>query len=305
MMMVFTQAPAVVSATGPQTVAPVDVASLVIEARGDCPSGPAVTAALLPVLGVASVPGNAGPRVADLGDRFEASAAGQTGLYVDTARDCVERARVAAVFIALALNPPTFQSGGGPPSPPPAVVKPERHRWLLVGVAARLDGGAMGNSPPQTVTPLGGELRVGTGYGLVGGVLSAGILDASVAQFSRFNPTIAVRQQRFPFSAAFRFQVDMPWHLRLGAELGASFVLVTFRAEDLQMTNSVLRLDAGLRAALNLRLPPVTRHLAPFIGAHAEYFPKPYMLDVDPIGTVGSSSRFWLGATAGIFFATP
>ena len=305
MMVVFSQAPGGRSATGPQPVASVDVASLVIEARGDCPSGPAVTAALLPVIGTASVPGDARPRVSDLGDRFEAAAAGQTGLYVDTARDCVERARVAAVFIALALNPPTFQSGGGPPAPPPPVPKPAGHRWFQVGAAVRLDGGAMGNSPPQTVTPLGGELSVGAGYGALGAVISAGVLDSSVAQFSRFNPTIAVRQQRFPLSVAFRLQRDLPWRLRLGGELGASFVLVTFRAEDLQMTSSALRLDTGLRAALNLRLPLLTRHLAPFVGAHAEFFPKPYKLDVDPIGTVGSSSRFWVGATAGLSFEAP
>ena len=301
MMVVFTQAPGVGPATGPPAGAPVDAASLVVEARGDCPSGPAVTAALLPVLGVVSVPGNAGPRVSDLGDRFEASAAGQTGLYVDTARDCAERARVAAVFIALALNPPTFQSGGGPPPPRP---KPVGHRWFQAGAAVRLDAGAMGNAPPRTVTPWGGELSVAAGYGGLGGALSAGVLDGAVAQFSRFNPTIAVRQQRFPLSAALLFQHDLPWHLRVGAELGASFVLVTFRAEDLQSTSTVLRLDAGLRAALNLRLPPLSRHFAPFVEVHGEYFPKPYKLDVDPVGTVGSSGRFWLGASAGVQFET-
>jgi len=282
--------------------ASVEAGSLVVEARGDCPSGPAVTAALLPVIGNVSVPANAAPRVADLGDRFEAAAAGQSGLYVDAARDCVERARVAAVFIALALNPPSFQSSPRP-SPPP-VPKPARRTWFQVGAAARLDGASAGNSPPATVLVWGAELSLAAGHGLFGGAMALGALESSVANFSRFNPTVAVREQRFPFSASLRFQDQLAARLRLAAELGAALVLVTFKAEDLQMTSSAVRLDVGLRAAVHLRLPVAVHRFAPVVGLHAEYFPKPYKLDVDPIGTVGSSSRFWLGATAGVEFET-
>jgi len=300
-MVVFTEVPGVGPAAGPPTVASVNVGSLVVDARGDCPSGAAVTAALLPVIGNVSVPANSAPRVSDLGDRFEAAAAGQSGLYVDPARDCVERARVAAVFIALALNPPSFQS----PPPRAAVPKPVRRRWLQVGAAARMDGATTGNAPPDTALVWGGELSLAAGSGAFGGVVTAAALSSSVAQFSRFNPTVGVREQRFPFGVAFRFQGDGPARLRLGAELGAALVLATFKAEDLQMTSSAVRLDVGLRGALQLRLPVGGHGLAPFVGLHAEYFPKPYKLDVDPIGTVGSSSRLWLGATVGVLFETP
>lgn len=272
-----------------------------VDAQGDCPSGPAVTAALLPVIGNVSVPANAAPRVSDLGDRFEAAAAGQSGLYLDAGRDCAERARVAAVFIALALNPPTFQSPAGRS---PAAPKPVRHTWFQAAAAARLDGASAGNSPPATVLVWGAELGLAAGYGLFGGAVAVGALQSSVARFSRFNPTVAVREQRFPFAVALRFQGDLPRRLRLGAELGAALVVATFKAEDLQMTTSAVRLDVGLRGAIQLRLPVALGHFAPFVGLHAEYFPKPYKLDVDPIGTVGSSSQFWLGATAGALFET-
>lgn len=258
-------------------------------------------AALLPVLGNVTVPGNAAPRVSDLGDRFEAAAAGQTGLYVDAGRDCAERARVAAVFIALALNPPTFQSA--PPRPPAA--KPLRHSWLQVGAAVRIDGASAGNSPQETALPWGGELSVAAGHGLFGGSLSAGVLRSSVARFNRFDAAVAVREQRFPFSAALRFQGDLPGRLRLAAELGAALVVATFRAEELQMNSAARRLDVGVRCAAALRLPVTFRNFAPFVGLHAEYFPKPYRLDVDPVGTVGSSSRLWLGASAGMLFGAP
>lgn len=302
LMVVFTQVPGVGPVTGPRPGASVDVGSLVVETRGDCPSGPAVTAALLPVIGNVSVPVNAAPRVSDLGDRFETSAAGQTGLYVDSGRDCAERARVAAVFIALALNPPTFRS---PPPLSPAPPKPVPHKWLQVGAAARFDGTGAGNAPPKTVLSWGGELGLAAGYGMWGGALGAGLVQSSAAYFSRYNVTIAVRQLRLPFSAALRLQGDLPRRLRVGAELGVALVVVRFAGDDLQMMGSTTRLDAGGRAAITVRLPVMARHFAPFVGAHAEYFPKPYKLDVDPVMTVGSSSRLWLGATAGILFEAP
>jgi hypothetical protein len=76
---------------------------IAIEVTGDCPTREAVMAALLPVLGVEPPrPLREPPRVSDAGDRFEVTALGQSQEYVDTARNCVERARVAAVFIVLA-----------------------------------------------------------------------------------------------------------------------------------------------------------------------------------------------------------
>src|SRR6185369_10163724 len=71
---------------------------LVVEVSGQCPSRQAVMAALRPVVGNEPTPaGTEAPRVADLGDRFEIAAFGQTRQYDDGARDCAERARVAAV----------------------------------------------------------------------------------------------------------------------------------------------------------------------------------------------------------------
>ena len=50
----------------------------------------------------------------DLGIRYRIVAAGSMREYRDEARDCAYRARVAAVFVALTLDP------GAPPPPPPA-----------------------------------------------------------------------------------------------------------------------------------------------------------------------------------------
>src|SRR3954447_2676702 len=99
-----------------------------IETTGSCPSAEAVSATIAPLLGSLAARrwAEGTVRVDDLGDRFEVAAAGQAGQYVDTARDCSERARVAAVFIALALNPPaaptTPRVEGGPPAHAPRYV---------------------------------------------------------------------------------------------------------------------------------------------------------------------------------------
>src|SRR5437660_611079 len=80
---------------------------LVVEAAGQCPEREALLGALRPVLGEEALRSTSGvSRVSDLGDRFEVIALGQTRQYADPARDCAERARVAAVFITLAVNPP-------------------------------------------------------------------------------------------------------------------------------------------------------------------------------------------------------
>src|SRR5205814_3430832 len=95
---------------------------LVVEAAGQCPERAAVMAALQPVLGDEALRSTRGlSRVSDLGDRFEVVALGQTRQYADPNRDCAERARVAAVFIALTVMPPMFAMPS-PPAPPAARV---------------------------------------------------------------------------------------------------------------------------------------------------------------------------------------
>src|SRR5262245_13057849 len=101
-------------------------AGLVVETAGQCPARDAVMAALRPVLGDEALRSTAGAsRVSDLGDRFEVVALGQVRQYADPARDCAERARVAAVFITLTVKPPVFAMPAAPaPAPKVRVVAP-------------------------------------------------------------------------------------------------------------------------------------------------------------------------------------
>jgi hypothetical protein len=276
-------------------------AAVPVEVAGQCPSAGAVTAALASALGAEAPSAVAGiPKVTDLGDRFSVSASGQSREYADPARDCDERARAAAVFIALALNPPLLPPPAPPPAPPAQVMArvpaapPPSPRWFDVGVGARVDGTSAGDAGPA----LGFEVGLSAGWRALGVAATAGILAASESQLS----SVAVRQQRFPFSVAVEVRRDLTRHLVIAGAFGAALVPITLRAEKIDNPQSATRLDAGFRFAATLRFRATPR-LAPFLNLHAEIFPRAYELDVDPAGNIGSTGRFWLGASAGLSFA--
>ncbi len=276
---------------------------VVVEAAGTCPSGEAVRAALLPVLGAAPVVSPSPPRVSDLGPRFEVVAAGQTGDFVDASRDCVERARVAAVFIALALNPPVPPGrppvvASEPPPAPPAEVRPPPGRWFSAAVMARFDGAEAGSSATVDGT-WGGEIRAAFGRGALGVAATAGALAPTVSTFG----SVGVRQQRFPLSVAVTVRRDLPARFRLAGDLGAAVVPFTLEGQGLDTAQPALRVDLGGRLAVELSFPPVGG-LRPVLGLHAEYFPRTYALAVDPLGDVGTSSNLWLGTSLGLAFDT-
>jgi hypothetical protein len=277
--------------------------AVVVEAAGTCPTGEAVRAALLPVLGASPAAAPSPPRVSDLGPRFEVVAAGQTGEFVDSARDCVERARVAAVFIALALNPPVPPArppvviSEPPPRPPPEVKRPPQ-RWFSAAVMARFDGAQAGASSTLEGT-WGGELGAAFGRGALGVAATAGALAPTVSTFG----SVGVRQQRFPLSVAVAVKHDLPARFRLAGDLGVAVVPFTLEGQGLDTANPALRVDLGGRLAVELRFPPVGG-LTPVLGLHAEYFPRTYALAVDPLGDVGTSSNLWLGTSLGLAFET-
>lgn len=307
-------------AGGPAIGAPA-AAAVEVEAVGTCPAREAVATALSPLLGrEPAAPLSAAPRVVDLGEGFEVFAAGQRGRYTDTARDCSERARIAAVFIGLALNPPAFETP--PPPPPPSVVVPPPEQpptvvaspepplgpdetaaplWAAVGLSARVDGSSLGNDPADTKVVAGGELRAAIGRRWLGIVATAGVLSPTTARFT----TVPVRQQRFPVSVGLTATAGAAGGFQLAGDLAAVLVPFTSRGQGLESSTSELRLDAGARLALALRFPKVANRAVLFSELHAEVFPRPYHLDVDPIGPIGNTSRLWLGAAVGAWFGGP
>lgn len=277
------------------------------EQTSACPTREAVAAALSPAL--VHIRPNLDPlpsdfRLADLGDAYEVAVGGQVQRYADAARDCAERARVAAVFVALAMNPPSLEAPRpSPPIPPPAVQQPqppparERERsWLSVGVAARLDGAVGGGSDTTNGATAGGELDVAVGKGSFGIEASAGVVTSTQNTIG----SVQVTQQRFPCSLSASFGRRASPHLEIGAALGAALTPFTLHGQGLDTTLPVTRFDAGVRFALELRVAWPT--LAPFATLHAEYFPRTYEIAVAPLGNIGTTAPLQLGLSIGVAF---
>lgn len=299
-------------AVGPQAPDAAAPAS-VIDVVGTCPGRDPVTDALLPVIGKDALPSNRGPiRVIDLGDRFDVFAAGQDARYLDAARDCGARARMAAVFIALALSPPAVPLVEPAPPPgvptPPSTTAPEPRIegppfgppspfWAKLAVGARLDAALAEEGAPSDLTA-GGELGGMVGRGAFGIAVSAALL----APTSRTLQSVSVRQQRFPFTAgvALRHR-SSPW-FELTGKAAVALVLLTLRGENVTPSASSARLDPGAHLSVEMRGAPLRAGLVPFVGLHAELFPRSYVLDAAPVGQVGVTHRFWWGATAGLSF---
>jgi hypothetical protein len=280
-----------------------------IKVSGECPASGTLSLSLAPVLektraGTAATAHGppAPPRVTDLGDSFEVAAAGQIAVYADTGRDCAERARIAAVFIALALTTPTAELSAAPatpPSPPRVLAQNDvpPARWAAVTLAARCDGASPGTSPSGIGVACGGELRGAIGRGGLGGFASAGLLAATASSFG----TVPVRVdvQRFPFALGATAARELRGGWRVGADVGAAVALLRIRGEGIDTGGPALRFAAGAGIGTSLQLPVLWRGWAPVIALHAEYFPRAYQLDVDPLGTIGALGRLSVGATAG------
>jgi hypothetical protein len=303
-----------------------------LEAVGSCPTRDAVATALAPVLAreggrIGASPVSSPPRVVDLGDHFEVTAAGQRAQYSDAARDCAERARIAAVFIGLALNPPVFQPPPPlpPPLPPPAPQPPvppsaaaaplvtaqpppqaapdasPAPTWLAFGISGRVDAATAGRAPSTTTVVAGGDLRGAIGRRWLGLVATAGVLAPTTSRYS----AVPVRQQRFPLSLGLTVVKGVAGGIQIGGDLAVALSPFTVRGEGLVEASSELRLDVGARAALAVGVTNLVKRSVLFAEIHAEVYPRPYNLNVEPLGGIGITSKLWLGAAAGVWFGGP
>jgi len=271
-----------------------------------CPTRDAVAQALTPVLIPSqqpAAPGDLPPgvQVVDTGDTFEVTAGGQKQRYNDPAHDCAERARVAAVFIALALNPPMLPPAPPPPpppvivSPPPPPPAPPAPRTVLAaGAAGRLDMGAGGGANVARGLAVGGEALFRVERRSIGGLVTAGVLTST---FSTLNG-VRVREQRFPVSVSATMRWHVAPHLETVAEAGLSLTPLTLEAEGLSEPNPVTRLDVGPRVGVEARL--AARALVAIAALHVEYFPGTRSISVAPLNGIGSVAPLQIGFSLGL-----
>jgi hypothetical protein len=274
-----------------------DSPPLNLAVSSQCPSREQIESQLAPLLGERATQLDTSARIeiSDAGNSYRIRVATAERQVNDPQRDCQERAKVSAVFIALNLPvrapepPPPPQQPPAQPEPP--VVQPSRMQLVLQLL------GSVEHAP---------ELP-GTGKGLyVGAALRSGRIDLTLhggvfAPLSVVGPereTTAYELWRFPASLTIGFSSDARG-LSLGIAGGLALDVLRFRGVDLPNPDSGLRVNPGFLLAVPLRLH-ASRHVAAVLMPTLALFPRTYIVRLEPTRQLDESPRFWLGARIGL-----
>jgi hypothetical protein len=236
----------------------------------------------------------------DLGAPFQVVVGGRVRQYHDEPRDCAHRARVAAVFVALTIDPASVAAPAPPPPPPvspPAATIEARtpgqapRARARVDVAAAVDAG-LGSRDRVTQTGVAARLTIGGGrLAFVAGAIALWPVDTSVGG-------VRLRQRRLPFDAGVRASFTERRGLVPYGELGLCVAVLSETALELAAANSRTTVELGARAAFGVRRAGAAR-LAPFAALHVELIPSPAEIYALPQGVAGHTPYFWVGASVG------
>jgi hypothetical protein len=265
---------------------------------GTCPSPALVAGALRAIaprhevtLDEAVMAGDLSVRVRDREEGFELRVGERGRTIRDPQRHCAERARTAALIIALALEPP-FVALPQPPGRPPAPAAPRALRAdLEVGAAFDVSPGVERQSGSLAA---GVAIRGAVGLSWIKGVLGLGLvspltLDLGVAR---------ARLWRLPLDLALR--VATQWRfLEISGELGLAMDIVMASGEEIAASRSGTRLELGFRAAATLAVRPWGRW-GLFASPCFTFIPSPSELQTQPQGVVGTTPRLRTGALVGL-----
>jgi hypothetical protein len=275
--------------------------------------------------------------VSDAGDEYRvtliASGDRQDKSFTDPSRDCIKRARFAAVFVVVALFPPELdiepaeelsadgsgeQTAPGPqdaalpveprvpepaPKSPAKTPSPSREPDTPddrpFDPIARIELTAESQLAPELgdsvgMYKLGGAVLAVLGRG--GMLLTLGMGYTLPARFDA--GLVRARMTELPARAGFR----LPWESgRVGFALdfGATGALRRLRGRDAVVPHRASELRFGARCDVGLfyRLTPRIRVLG---GVHASVEPGPSRLRALPYGDVGNMPWLWLGARLGL-----
>lgn len=293
-----------------------------MDVEGDgCPDTALLEQALAPLIGgeAAGEAGSGHASVRDLGERYRVEVGAVAREFDDPARDCRERARVAAVFIALnrkearaAPKPPAAEPKPKPepkPDEPAAEPEPEplleppaptafEDRTDIVHYGMQLFGAAAYAPDPSKLAPGGGA-----GAWLTAGdfrfELSAGALapaDIDLQTQSSVNGAVALLRLPLSLSASYLLRAGA---FRFGPALGLALDVLRMHGKNLPDPQTELRVNPGGLAALDAHARLGREWLA-LLRLSLSAFPRAYDLAVDRAGKLGSTPRLWLGATLGI-----
>ncbi|HET6151089.1 MAG TPA: hypothetical protein VFH68_26370 [Polyangia bacterium] len=257
--------------------------------------------------------------IIDLGLPFRIVAAGKAREYRDEARDCAHRARIAAVFVVLVIDPAAMlraPAATPPPPPPPAPAAPEiviaapmptppsggfTRARVRVALGAAVEAGVGADA---SFAQLGAALRLEVGRGRL--VLALGA--AALAPIDAAVGGVRVRHARYPGDVSVQARgtvvIGARRVLQPYAELGAALALVQESALELATPQQSTAVELGARGAAGVTLAGSSR-LALFLALHAEWVPGPPAISALPRGVVGHTPTLWLGAVTGAVWGWP
>jgi len=241
--------------------------------------------------------------VTDLGAAFRVRAGDRTREYQDDARDCENRAKLAALFVALAADsasdPPPARPTETPPAPPPPVAatvveRPaaptsRRHALQLeVGADARVAVGASSVAPGALAQLAWERGRLSVAVGARGSAPA----QATIGD-------LRVRQWRAAAQLAARVRLldDRPVSPFL--ELGAVAALLSERGSDLATARAGMAGELGIVAGAGVGFLKRGWGSA-FVLVEAELDPAPPHVSALPGDDGGRTPRLWVGAAAGV-----
>ena len=263
-----------------------------IDFPGDCPAGADVDAALAQLLSAKSDrSSSAAVTVRDLGTTWSVRVAGRSATYSDPVRNCPERTKIAAVFAALVLEPPDM----GDPAP--------SIRESTGSTRPRLSGGhRLDLAPEFLVAPGAGGRSSAMAWGGSLRWLVSGERFGLTTGLEAIYPTVA-KAPPYELSLG-RVSLDVSASLswrwgaaELGIEIGPYGALLLAQGRGLYPSASSTHMDAGGR--LGFRVQTIGHRVSPFLALQTAISARRFDLVVDPIGTVGTAPRIWLGALAG------
>ena len=267
-----------------------------VDVLASCPSAKLLRdqlAALLPAATRLAVNTDASPSSAiaaslrDHGIAYSVTADGVDREIDDPARDCAERARVGAVFIALNVQPKLAQAAeredddnGG--------LQVELELFAAAAYSAEIDRMAPGGGAGVWLALEAWR------FAFHAAVLAPA--DVGLEAAPGVSGDVALLRVPLVWSAAYLFEADA---LELGPALGLELDVLRMRGQGVERPETELRVNPGAAVGAVVRAP-LGSALSAMFRLSLSGFPRAYRLKVDPSGQLGGTPRWWFGATLGV-----
>jgi len=273
--------------------------SITLVKADGCPSGRAFTAALQTIFPDANFVTDGREEslrveLSDVGADYRVRVGTVQRDFTDAAMRCDERARKAAVLVALALEPPTVEV---PPVAGARKSEVDSNRHVRLP-SVQLEIGGVFDAAPRSVSNSlfsgGAQVRLFVGARYVGAVVGIAGLSPTTLQVTGARARLA----RVPIDLAVRGQLRRG---RLALSLDAGVVIAIQITNGLDVAPSLeeTRMEVGVRIAAKVEYWAWKR-VAPFIAIQGEYVPVPSDLVLPAAGIVGTTPQFWVGGALGL-----